>query len=503
MTKSIKKAALLSYLNLGVTNIGGLLITPYIVRTLGDKEYGLYILIGSFVGYLSLLDFGLNNAIVRYVAQYRSEKNKSGEENFLALCLILYVGIGLALVAVGTIIYYNVDTLFGSTLNVDQLRKAKLMMLILILNFGFTLPGSAFTGICTGYESYVFPRSLILFKYIIRIVLIISILYLGSGAVGIVILDTSLNLILMLLTIWFVFSKLKVTIKLYKFEWLFIKEIFGYSIWIFLYGLAFQFQWLTGQVILGTHMDTVTVAVYGIGVMLGIYFTNFGSIINHLTFPMAVHNIIGHASPEILTKQMTRVGRISFMIMLYVFGGFIVVGQDFIELWLGSTYSNAWFIASGIMLAYIMPMAQGYAYGILQAKKLLKFKTLSFISSCGIGMLCGGYLSYRYGELGMIIGLILPLIVLEWGIMNLYYYKKLNLNILYFLKENLSIFAFSIIIITLLYNLFLLFEASWFALIMECITYSLVFFLGILLISNNDEKKLLGIKIHFIFLQKG
>jgi O-antigen/teichoic acid export membrane protein len=43
---------------------------------LGDEEYGLYTLIGAFVGYLSILELGLNNAIIRHVAKYKVEKNK-------------------------------------------------------------------------------------------------------------------------------------------------------------------------------------------------------------------------------------------------------------------------------------------------------------------------------------------------------------------------------------------------------------------------------------------
>ena len=224
----------------------------------------------------------------------------------------------------------------------------------LIINIGFTLPGGAFTGICTGYEAFVFPRWLSIFKYVLRVILIIAILNFGANALGIVILDTVLNLGFILLTIWFVFRKLKVRIKLHRFEWLYLKEIFGYSIWIFIFGLVYQFQWRTGQVILGTHLSPVVVAVYGIGVMLGIYFTSFGNIINQLILPKAVQSVYKQADSQYLTAQMTKVARISLLLLLFIFGGFIVVGKDFIQLWVGATYANAYYIGAGIMLVYIM-----------------------------------------------------------------------------------------------------------------------------------------------------
>jgi UDP-N-acetylglucosamine 2-epimerase len=58
----IKSAAFLSYLNLAITNIIGILLTPYTIKMLGNSEYGLYTLISAFVGYMSILDLGLNNA---------------------------------------------------------------------------------------------------------------------------------------------------------------------------------------------------------------------------------------------------------------------------------------------------------------------------------------------------------------------------------------------------------------------------------------------------------
>lgn len=37
----LKKGALLSYANIFLTNVIGLILTPFIVKSLGDSEYGL------------------------------------------------------------------------------------------------------------------------------------------------------------------------------------------------------------------------------------------------------------------------------------------------------------------------------------------------------------------------------------------------------------------------------------------------------------------------------
>lgn len=43
----LKAGAFLSYISIGLNNIVGLLYTPYMLRMLGQNEYGLYSLVAS------------------------------------------------------------------------------------------------------------------------------------------------------------------------------------------------------------------------------------------------------------------------------------------------------------------------------------------------------------------------------------------------------------------------------------------------------------------------
>ena len=93
----LKGGALLSYVSIFLTNIIGLILTPFIIRSLGSAEYGLYTMIGAYIGYMSVLDFGLNNTVIRFIAKYNAEKDKKGEENFLAHSFIMYICISICI----------------------------------------------------------------------------------------------------------------------------------------------------------------------------------------------------------------------------------------------------------------------------------------------------------------------------------------------------------------------------------------------------------------------
>lgn len=53
-------------------------LSPYVVQHLGDAGYGVWTLVGSLTGYLGLLDFGVRQAVTRYVARAFA-RDDSGE----------------------------------------------------------------------------------------------------------------------------------------------------------------------------------------------------------------------------------------------------------------------------------------------------------------------------------------------------------------------------------------------------------------------------------------
>lgn len=70
-----KAGVILSYIYMIFEVLSTLLLTPFIIRTLGQAEYGVYKLSAAVVAYLMLLDLGLGNAIIRYIAKYCVEND--------------------------------------------------------------------------------------------------------------------------------------------------------------------------------------------------------------------------------------------------------------------------------------------------------------------------------------------------------------------------------------------------------------------------------------------
>lgn len=430
----LKKGALLSYANIFLTNIIGLILTPFIIRSLGDSEYGLYTLIGAFVGYLSVMDLGLNNTIIRYVSKYRAEKDIKGEQSFLGTTMLIYVFISIAIIVAGIILYYQLDNIFGTSLTLSELDKAKTMFVILIFNLSITLPGGAFTAICNAHEKFVFPRALSLIKYISRALFIFILLSQSPSAITLIWIDTILNLIIIGITMYYVFAVLKVKFKLNKIDSGFLKEIFSYSIWVFLFAIAYRLQWFSGQTVLGMTTDTVTVAIYGVGILLGGYYGAFAGAINTLLLPKATKMSVQKGNGQNYTETMIQVGKINMFVLMPIMSGFYLFGQSFIFLWVGEVYRYAWWIAFLIMLVMTLPLVQGFGNSILEALKKNRFRSIFSMIILIIATIVSYFLSKAYGINGVVYTLtaavLLKSLILLW-----YFKKTFELNIKKFIKN--------------------------------------------------------------------
>ncbi|WP_282035632.1 oligosaccharide flippase family protein [Saccharicrinis aurantiacus] len=430
----LKVGAALSYLNIIVVNCIGLILTPFIIRSLGDSEYGLYTLIGSFVAYLTLMDLGLNNTIVRFVSKYRAEKDREEEKKFLGRIYVIYGAISLLVTMIGLILYFNIETIFSESLSIDQIKKAKVMYLILVFNIAISLPGGSFTAICNAYEHFVFPRVINFVRYLVRAITVVAVLKLGGKAISLVILDTILNIIG--ITTLFLYTKrnIKIRVVFSNIRFSTIIPIFNYSIWIFIIAITQSFQWNAGQLVLGINVNTVTVAVYAVGIMLGTYYGAFAGAINTLLLPKANQMVVQDKSPNELTLIIIKVGRLCNGISLLILSGFYLFGETFIHLWVGDGYRESWLVAFLVMLVTTIPLSQSFGHSILEAQNKIRFKALANLATIIIGVLIGLVLSKKFGIKGMIYPLTAAMFM-NVIISNLYFRYVFGFKILLFYSK--------------------------------------------------------------------
>ena len=445
----IKAGAILNYVIIGLNTIVGLAYTPYMLRCLGQNEYGLYSLVASIIAYLTILDFGFGNAIIRYTAKFRAEGKKQEQWEMFGMFLIVYSIIGLLALCGGLCLYFNVDALFDRTMTTSDLSQARIMMLLLTLNLAFTFPLSIFGSIISAYENFVFQRIISILRIIISTGVLIAVLAMGYKAVALIVVQTIFNLLTLIINFLYCKRKLRIRIIFGKFDWIFLKEISVYSFWIFLSAIVEKIYWGTGQFVLGASVGTFAVAIYSIAILLQQMYLQFSAAIANVLLPRITAMTTTGSDTHNISNIFISTGRIQALVLSTILAGFIVFGKQFIIIWAGQGYENSFSITLIFFISLYTPLIQNTGVTILQARNQLKFRSLSYIAISVISLVLQIFLSEKYGAIGCAIAVAICLFLGQGIIMNIYYAKRQHIDILGFWKSitklNLTPICFSII----------------------------------------------------------
>ena len=148
----IKKGALISYLAIGVSLLSGLLYTPWMVRQIGVNDYGLYTLATSLISII-LIDFGIVEAVSRYISKYNAEGDQKKVNDFLGLVYKLYILIDLVIFLTLILLYFFIPVIY-SELTPGEVEKFKVIYIIISTFSILSLPFITLKGILTSYEKF-------------------------------------------------------------------------------------------------------------------------------------------------------------------------------------------------------------------------------------------------------------------------------------------------------------------------------------------------------------
>lgn len=431
----LKAGVALNYVIIALNTVVGLAYVPYMLRCLGQNEYGLYSLVASVISYLTILDFGFGNAIVRYTAKFRAEGRQREQWEMFGMFLIVYSLIGLIALCGGLGLYFNVDALFDRTMTASELAQARTMMLLLTLNLAVTFPLSIFGSIITAYENFIFARLVNIVRILLSTAVMIAVLAVGYKAVALIVVQTVFNILTLVINCVYCKKKLKIHIIFRHFDWPFLKEIGIYSFWIFLTGIMDRVYWGTGQFILGHISGTVAVAVFSVAITLQQMYMQFSASITGVVLPKLTAMVSTANNRREISDFFIRTGRLQCIVMSFILSGFIVFGQGFIDIWAGPDYRVSYIITVIFFAVLFVPFIQTAGISILEARNQMQFRSLLYLAMSLVSLGLQLVLSKTMGALGCAIAIGIGVLIGHGLVMNIYFQKKQDIDIKEFWRQ--------------------------------------------------------------------
>lgn len=434
----LRSGVILSYINLVLGMIIPFLYTPVMLRMLGQAEYGLYSLAHSAVAYLSLLSFGFGSTIIRYIAKYRAEGDKKSEEKAYGFFLLLYSALAILVLVCGTVIAFNIEPIFNRGLTVNELEKMKVLVLLMTFNSALSFPLSVFSSMVTAHEKYIFRKCVDMLATVAAPLANLVALYLGYGSVGMTVAATIMQFAMLPLNIVYCYKKLNIRPRFAVLPKALIKEMVGFSVFVFIGSIVDMLFWATDKVILGMLAGSVAVAVYNVGATFNNIVINLSTSISGVLTPKVTGMVVKNTPKIQLTELFVRVGRLQFIIVALVASGFTVFGQDFISLWAGEDYIEAYWIALLTMFPLCVPLIQNTGLAIVTAQNKHRFRSIVYLIIAIANVISTYLLVPSMGVIGAALCSCISYIIGQGIIMNIYYYKITGINIPLFWKNILK-----------------------------------------------------------------
>ena len=422
---------LLSYVLMVFETLSTLLLTPFIIRTLGDAEYGVYKLSASISAYLLLLDLGIGNSVVRFVAQYRATGNESQCRKFLGITTLYYAGIAAICLLTGVTLVCVFPKVFAKGLTPGEIRLGQILLAITSINAAITLSTAGFKNTVIAYEHFGVSRGISIISVIVRMVLVVIALQLNLGSVALVTINTLITAASSIFFTGYVIKTLKLKPQFALGDMRLIKEVVIYSSFILLQMIATQINACVDTVLLGMFINSAsaTIAVYSVGQQVTQYFQSIGSSVTSVLMPGVVRMVENGATPTEMCKEMVRIGRMTFMVLGLIFSGFLVCGKHFIILWVGNSKIEAYGVALLLMSVYTFVLAESIGTQILWAKNEHKEQSILKLAVVLLNIVLTIALIKINPIYGAAVGTALSLFFGDVVVMNCIFVKKIKINL--------------------------------------------------------------------------
>jgi O-antigen/teichoic acid export membrane protein len=428
--KQIKNGAVISYIAIIINILASFLYTPWMVHSIGKSDYGLYTLAVSLIS-IFLMDFGIGSVVTRFASKYRVDNDTQSINNLLGIVFKLFIIIDLVIFVILTITYFKLGDIYIG-LESGELQQFKMLYLIIagfsILSFPFTI----LNGIFNAYEYFVQLKLCDLLQKISTIVLIVLALLNGYGVIAMVAINTLTGIVIIAVKLYLLKHHTTIKVNFRCKSRLLLKEMFDFSIWVTIIGIAQRLTYNIAPSILGIASTSYEIAVYSPAAALAGYFYTFAIAIDGLFLPTIFRKLAEKKKEDILTI-MIKVGRFQIAILGLISVGLVCVGKEFITLWMGVEYEKSYYCTLLLILPAVFEYSQQIARLTIVAENKVKLQSIGLVSTSILNIPIALFLSYYLGSVGVCLAICITSF-LNLIYMNTIYYKVLKFDMFRFYK---------------------------------------------------------------------
>jgi len=322
-----------------VVNIAvAFVLSPVLLKALGNNGYGLWELIMSVVGYMGLLDLGIGSAMVRYVAVAEGSQDREELGRLISTSLVFFSTVGGIACVLFMLMGFFPGFLAGE--DAGKIENIHILFYIFALNALFTFPMQVFLSVLLGLQCHYFIN----FTRIILILVksIIIYFYIFSYSASVLVFISVVEIVYTIITffLFYLFMSFKRDIPKFSlgqvsrenFHDLFV---FGSKNLVMMAASRLQNQSI--PLIIANVIGMGSIVYYAFPNRLVEYAKGFSLAIGYPLTPY-FGSVIGRGQSEGLKRAWLDVTFILQAIMFIIPVVLFYYGEIFLNLWIGQEY---------------------------------------------------------------------------------------------------------------------------------------------------------------------
>jgi len=428
MVVSNTRNILSSWTAYAVNVLVGFFLSPFVVHQLGDMSYGLWTFMIGITGYMGLLDLGIRSAVTRYVAKYNEKKDFKSLNGLCSTAFVFYVLAGSLACGIGLVLSRFLPDIINGIETIKD--EAQFACIIVSVEVAIILCFNVFGGIIVGLKRFDISQGIGIFVGLIKAGGAVFVLLRGYGIVGLActaLCSTMLGYLLQTLFAFKLLKSLRISIKTISRDH--ARQLFGFGILSFFIHISAQIIYYTDSTVIGVFLEAADITYYMIAGNLLLYAIQFLTTIGMVLFP-SVSGLHAREDMEGLRDILIHGTRLTILLAVPIYYSFLVVGQNFIDLWMGEQYGS---ISAGVLyiltFAQLINLTQIMAISILSGMYKHKFIAGCMLGEAIVNIVLSVILVHIYGIYGVAMGTTIPFLVTRLIIVPRYLSNLMNIRL--------------------------------------------------------------------------
>jgi O-antigen/teichoic acid export membrane protein len=391
---------------MGMTSLIAIFLPAYLTHHLPVQTYGVWVLILQLGAYVGYLDFGVQTAVAKYIAEYEAKGDYGGCGRCASVGLVIMLAASILGLVLTLGLAWWVPELFRN-MPATLYRDVRLSVLFVGISLSINLAASVFSAVFLGLQRYQIPMVTGMVSKLLYAVVLCAAVFLHSSLAAMGASAAAVNLFSAVLQIvaWRKFAS-HVRVSLYDIDLTMVKQMVAYCAILTLWSVCMLFISGIDITIVG-HYAFKEVAFYSIATSP----TNFilmviGAVLGPLL--PATSALSTERNPQQMGNILLRTTRYATILLLLSGLPVLVGGYLLLRLWVGTTYAlNSIQFLRILLLANILRNLCGPYSTMVVATARQRVATAAAISEGVVNLAASIWLARHYGAMGVAMGTLL------------------------------------------------------------------------------------------------